>query len=298
MKRLNDFLDDTTRGDISKVIHAISASAVQVWKQIPFSIGLEEGRNPSGDRQTKIDLFANQAFVSSLLNTGSVAEVASEELEESAKGDGHLHVSMDPLDGSSNISTNNPLGSIFGVYESRLPSSGDSLVAAAFVTYGPMLTITFSLGKGVQRFVAIERESDWSFELLDQKLIILEKGEVFGLGGLRREWVPPVERFVAKLERRGMRLRYGGTFVGDYNQILRYGGIFGYPALRDKPKGKLRILYETAPMAFITERAGGAASDGTNPILSITPKGLAETSPAYLGSIPLVREVEGLIRSG
>src|SRR2546427_845924 len=190
MKRLDDFLDDTTGGDISKVIHAASVSAVQVWKQIPFSIGLEEGRNPSGDRQTKIDLFANETFVTSLLNTDSVAEVASEELEESAKGDGHLHVSMDPLDGSSNISTNNPLGSIFGVYESSLPSSGASLVAAAYVTYGPMLTITFSLGKGVKRFVAVERASSWSFELLDQELTIPERGEVFGLGGLRKEWIP------------------------------------------------------------------------------------------------------------
>ncbi len=298
MKRLDDFLHETKDGDISKVIHAISAAAVPVWRQIPFSLGLEEGRNPSGDRQTKIDLFANQAFVSSLLKTGAVAEVASEELVDSVKSDGHLHIAMDPLDGSSNASTNSPLGSIFGVYESSLPCSGDSLVAAAFVTYGPMLTITFSLGEGVQRFVAIERASNWSFELLDRAISIPHNGKVFGLGGLRRKWIPPVEKFVASLERRGMKLRYGGTFVGDYNQILRYGGIFGYPALRDKPKGKLRILYETAPMAFITDEAGGVASDGINPILSITPKELAETSPAYLGSGSLVRELEGLIREG
>ena len=261
-----------------------------------FSSGREGGTNPSGDRQTEIDVFANRAFVSSILKTGAVAEIASEELEEAAEGEGQLHLAMDPLDGSSNISTNNPLGSIFGIYKEALPCSGDHLISSAYVTYGPMLTVTLSLGKGVQRFVAIERDVGWSFELMDASIIIREQEDVFGLGGLRKDWIPPVETFVASLERRGMKLRYGGAFVGDYNQILRYGGIFGYPALRERPKGKFRLLYEAAPMSFITEQAGGSSSDGTRPILSIHPTGLAETTPVYLGNTSLVREIEELIR--
>lgn len=94
---------------------------------------------------------------------------------------------------------------------------------------------------------------------------------------------------------RGLKLRYGGTFVGDYNQVLRYGGIFGYPALKTKPKGKFRVLYEAAPMAYITNHAHGRASDGSRDILSITPSSLAEPTPLYLGSESLVREVESLI---
>ena len=164
-----------------------------------------------------------------------------------------------------------------------------------YATYGPMLTLTFSLGGEVYRFAAVETASRWSFGQMNGALSIPEPGRVFGLGGPRRSWIPPVEAFVASLEQRGMKLRYGGTFVGDYNQILRYGGIFGYPALRDRPRGKLRVLYEAAPMSFITERAGGAASDGSVPILSIDPKELAETTPVYLGTSSLVRELESLI---
>jgi fructose-1,6-bisphosphatase I len=298
LNRLDDFLDKATGADISKIIQTISATSVSVWQELPLSSGREGGVNPSGDRQTEIDVFANGAFVSALLKTGAVAEIASEELEAPAKGEGPLHVTMDPLDGSSNISTNNVLGSIFGIYDEALPCAGDHIVSSAYVTYGPMLTITISLGRGVQRFVAIEGPSGWSFELTDASISVPQQAEVFGLGGLRKDWIPAVETFAASLERRGTKLRYGGTFVGDYNQVLRHGGIFGYPALKGRPRGKLRLLYEAAPMSFITERAGGAASDGSERILSLRPAELAETTPIYLGTPSLVRELEGLIRAG
>jgi fructose-1,6-bisphosphatase I len=295
---LDKFLHGQPNTELSAIISAIASTSLSVWRQIPLSTAYLEGRNPSGDRQTKIDLFANDAFVSSLLGTGAVAEVASEELERPVAGTGHLHVAMDPLDGSSNVATNNPLGSIFGVYSSGLPCSGRKIVASVFVTYGPMLTLTLSLGDGVQRFTFLERNGKRTFELLEARIALPDRGEVFGLGGLRRDWIEPVEEFVSMLEQRGLKLRYGGTFVGDYNQILRYGGIFGYPALRTKPRGKLRILYELAPMAFITEKAGGSASDGGAPLLSIEPSELAETSPGYLGNTSLVEELVNLIGSG
>jgi len=295
---LIEFLRAEAGRDLSAIVDAVASTSLSVWRQIPLSTAYQEGRNPSGDRQMKIDLLANDAFVSSLLRTGVVAEVASEELERPAVGEGHLHVAMDPLDGSSNVTTNNPLGSIFGVYSSGLPCSGRKMLAAIFVTYGPMLTLTFSLGGGVQRFTLVEQEGKRTFELHEGSITLPSKEEVYGLGGLRKEWIPPVEKFVSSLEQRGMKLRYGGTFVGDYNQVLRYGGIFGYPALRAKPRGKLRILYELAPMALITEKAGGSASDGEVPLLSIEPSELAETSPGYLGNTSLVEELLGLMSSG
>jgi fructose-1,6-bisphosphatase I len=252
--------------------------------------------NPSGERQAEIDVYANELFASSLLATGLVSEVASEEMAEPRKGRGKVHVAMDPLDGSSNIATNNPLGSIFGFYSSALPCSGDNLVASAFVTYGPMLTLTFTTGEGVHTFVNVEGQEGNPFILMEESASIPEKAEVFGLGGDRRDWIEPVETFVASLEARGLKLRYGGTFVGDFNQVLRRGGIFGYPALKNKPRGKLRVLYEAAPMAFITKHAGGYASDGSRDVLSIVPSALAETAPLYLGTAGLVKEVESLIR--
>jgi fructose-1,6-bisphosphatase I len=292
---LEEYLRAHVPADLSPVISAIAATSVTIRKALPMSTGMTRGINPSGEVQAEVDVYANGLFTSSLLATGRVAEVASEEMADVMAGSGTLHVAMDPLDGSSNISTNNPLGSIFGIYSSKLPCSGGHLMGAAFVTYGPMLTLTFAAGGGVQTFVAIERGGHPEFNLLESDLRIPEKPEVFGFGGLRKEWVQPVERFVASLESRGMKLRYGGTFVGDYNQVLRYGGIFGYPALESKPKGKLRVLYEAAPMAYITRQAHGRASDGSRDILSLTPSSLAESTPVYMGTESLVREAEAMI---
>lgn len=290
---LADFLREDRRSSLfGPVISAIASGGLRVRGQLPFSMGMTKGVNPSGERQAEVDVFANDQFTAALLSTGLVAEVASEEMERPVVGKGTLHVAMDPLDGSSNISTNNPLGSIFGLYSSSLPCSGESLVAAAFLTYGPMLTLTFSTGGPVQSFVAVDRKEGPEFVLLERDITIPDKAEVYGMGGQRRDWVPAVERFVSSLETRGVKLRYGGTFVGDYNQVLRYGGIFGYPPLKAKPKGKLRVLYEAAPMAFITSHANGRASDGASDVLSLRPATLAETTALFLGSKGLVDELE------
>ncbi len=290
------FLRDRAPADLSRLILTTASTSMQVRRALPYTTKLTRGVNPSGERQAEIDVYANELFASSLLATGLVSEVASEEMAEPRKGRGKIHVAMDPLDGSSNIATNNPLGSIFGFYTSALPCSGDYLAASAFVTYGPMLTLTFSTGEGVHTFVNVEGQEGNPFILMEESASIPEKAEVFGLGGDRRNWIAPVETFVASLEARGLKLRYGGTFVGDFNQVLRRGGIFGYPALKHKPRGKLRILYEAAPMAFITKHAGGYASDGYRDVLSNAPSALAETTPLYLGTAGLVKEVESLIR--
>jgi fructose-1,6-bisphosphatase I len=289
---LEEHLRAHAQTDVSPILSAIAAGSMTVRRELPFSTGMARGINPSGERQAEIDVFTNELFASSLISTGKVAEVASEEMEEARQGRGSLHVAMDPLDGSSNVSTNNPLGSIFGIYDAKLPCSGAHMVAAAYVTYGPMLTITFSTGGPVQTFVAVESEGAHHFEQLQADVQIPDKSEVFGFGGLRKEWIAPVEKFVESLEERGVKLRYGGTFVGDYNQVVRYGGIFGYPALRNKPKGKLRVLYEAAPMAYITRQAHGKASDGSKEILAIEPTALAETTPLYMGSAQTVTELE------
>jgi fructose-1,6-bisphosphatase I len=283
--------------DLARVLLAIAKSSLVVRDQLPFSTSLTKNVNTSGEKQTEIDIFANDAFTSSLLGTGSVAEVVSEEMADAKKGTGRVHVAMDPLDGSSNISTNNPLGSIFGFYSEALPCSGTSLTGAAFVTYGPMLTLTFSTGGRVASFAAINDTAGADFMLLEEDLKIPDKPEVYGLGGLRKDWIEPVERFVSSLESRGLKLRYGGTFVGDYNQVLRYGGMFGYPSLKNKPKGKLRVLYEVAPMAYITKQCGGYASDGHGDALLVKPSSLEDSTPIYLGSRTLVMELETLIRA-
>jgi fructose-1,6-bisphosphatase I len=295
--KLDEFLRLNAPDDLAPLTAAIGKACITLWDNIPFKSGLLSATNPSGDAQKAIDVFSNDLFVETLTATGYAAEVASEEMSEPAEGKGRISVAMDPLDGSSNVESNNPLGSIFGFYTKGLPASGRSLAGALYVTYGNVITLTFSFGKGVHRFVAVRDGANMSFELLAVNLKLPEKSEVYGIGGFRSEWIPPVRDFVDSLEGRGMRIRYCGTFVGDYNQVLSRGGLFAYPQLLKKPQGKLRVLYETAPMAFLNEQAGGYSSDGRRNILDIEPAALAETSPAYIGSAPLVRELEKKISS-
>jgi fructose-1,6-bisphosphatase I len=290
--KLEDFLKLNAPEGLAELAVAVSRTSLVVWESIPFKSGLLSGVNPSGERQRAIDVFSNDEFAEALSATGVTAEIASEEMEEPIEGKGDVSVAMDPLDGSSNVKTNNPLGSIFGFYSKRLPSSGRSLAGALYVTYGSMLTVTLSFGKGVHRFAAVRRGTQTSFELLDVDVRLPEKPEVYGVGGSREEWIPEVREFVDSLARRGMRIRYCGTFVGDYNQVLARGGVFAYPQTAGKPRGKLRVHYESAPVAFINEQAGGYATDGAKNILDLEPRSLSETSPAYMGSAPLVRELE------
>ncbi|HLQ03784.1 MAG TPA: hypothetical protein VK114_03200, partial [Nitrososphaerales archaeon] len=192
--RLEEFLREGSPSDISKVLAAVAKSSLRVWEALPTERGAAGGTNPSGDRQAALDVFTNEEFSNSLMATGAVAELASEEAAQPIRGRGALHVSMDPLDGSSNIETNNPLGSIFGIYDSTLPCAGERIIASAFVTYGPMLTLTFSAGEGVNRFVLVRRTSKFVFEMTARELKIPDKPEVYGFGGARKEWIPPVER--------------------------------------------------------------------------------------------------------
>lgn len=295
--KLEEFLRLNAPEDLAQVTSAIAEASITVWENIPFKSGLLSDVNPSGEHQKAIDVFSNDVFAEALTGTNLVGEVASEEMAEAVEAKGKLNVAMDPLDGSSNVETNNPLGSIFGFYSKHLPCSGRSLEGALYVTYGNSVTITLSFARGVHRFVAVKRGSQMSFELLALDLKVPEKPAVYGIGGNRKDWISPVRAFVDSFEAMGMRTRYCGTFVGDYNQVLSRGGIFAYPEQADKPKGKLRVLFESAPVAYINEQAGGYATDGRRNILDIQPKSLAETSPLYIGSAPLLHELERLVSS-
>jgi len=289
--------------DLAVIYTAIAKSAQTISRQLPFLLGMTQSLNPFGEIQAKLDVFSNDAFGKALMETGRVGSLASEVLEIPLKGSSSekdsLSIAMDPLDGSSNITTNNPLGSIFGIWRGKLPQRGRDLIAAAFVTYGPTLTLTLTTSKKVDQFVELKEGPDsGKFALAYLNMKLPGNPEVYGVGGTRADWIPPVERFVRKIEARGMHLRYGGTFIGDYNQLLQRGGIFSYPAQKGKPGGKLRISYETAPMSFITELAGGSSSDGETSILDISPNSLTQTSPFYVGNSDLVRELEAEIAAG
>jgi fructose-1,6-bisphosphatase I len=151
-----------------------------------------------------------------------------------------------------------------------------------YITYGPLITMVYSAGKGTHEFV-LNREGEYA--LSEEDIHLKESGDIYSLGGLRRDWTPEHLKYVEFLETEGYKLRYSGGFVPDINQILiKRGGIFTYPALKKSPRGKLRLLFELQPMAFIIEQAGGKATDGKEDILSIRVEDLNQRSAIYIGS--------------
>lgn len=293
---LEDSLQNLER-DLSKVYEAIAKTSQMISKQMPFRVGMTSKLNPFGETQAELDVFSNDSFAKQLLDTGRVGWVASEELEKPLGGfvqnRDSISVAMDPLDGSSNITTNNPLGSIFGIWRGELPQKGSQQIASVFVTYGPTLTLTLTESDSVNQYVELrDGKNSGRFVLAYDKMKVPEKPEVYGFGGKRSDWIPQVEKFVSGLEARGLHLRYGGTFIGDFNQVLQRGGIFSYPAHRKAPNGKLRICYETAPVSYLTELACGASSNGYGSILDIAPKSLTETSAFYIGSKGIIQDLE------
>jgi fructose-1,6-bisphosphatase I len=161
------------------------------------------------------------------------------------------------------------------------------MVAALYITYGPLITMIYSAGKGAHEFV-LNREGE--YVLSEENITLKDKGSIFSPGGLRKDWTPEHLKFIEKLESDGYKLRYSGGFVPDINQVLiKKGGLFTYPALKKSPQGKLRLLFELQPMAFITEQAGGMATDGRQDILSIRVETINQLSPVYIGSAYEVR---------
>ena len=167
-----------------------------------------------------------------------------------------------------------------------------------YFLYGPFHQLVLALHDGVRTFAALGKGSEETRFVSDGLLRQLPKPPmVYGIGGLREKWTPRVRGFVESLEKRKMSLRYGGSFVGDYNQVLTKGGFFAYPELTDAPEGKYRLQFESNPVGFITEKAGGRASTGTQSILDTEPSSIVQRVPTYLGDSELVQEFESRYHS-
>jgi fructose-1,6-bisphosphatase I len=248
-------------------------------------------QNVYGDDQLALDRISDDIMRNKLQFSGFVREYASEELEGIVKigtGKEKYIVTADPLDGSSLVDSNLAIGTIIGIHkESILDIGRRTMVAALYITYGPLITMIYSAGRGAHEFV-LDREGE--YVLSQENIMLKEKGSIFSPGGLRRDWTPEHLKFVERLEKDGYKLRYSGGFVPDINQILiKKGGVFTYPALKKSPQGKLRLLFELQPMAFIMEQAGGLATDGNQDILAIKVENVDQLSPVYIGSVTEVQ---------
>jgi len=281
----------------SKLVSLLADLAVMVQQRIPRELGFSGGVNVYGEKQLEMDVWSNELFTKKLLKSGLVRRIASEEMEEVAESrSGEYSIVLDPLDGSSNLKSNNLIGTIVGVYHDKpLPTKGRDLLAAMYFLYGPFLQLVLALKDGVKLSAAAGRGVGAKRFISDGQVHKLPRPPtVFGIGGLREKWTPTVKQFVESLEKRKLSLRYGGSFVGDYNQVLSRGGFFAYPELTDAPQGKYRLQFESNPIGFITEKAGGRASTGTGNILDVEPTSVVQRVPTYLGDSDLVMEFESL----
>jgi fructose-1,6-bisphosphatase I len=243
-------------------------------------------KNIYGDDQLSLDRSTDEILMNQLRSSGFVREYASEEQDEIIKigsGSEKYVVTADPLDGSSLVDTNLAIGTIIGIHKESVFDTGrNTMVAALYITYGPLITMVYSAGKGAHEFV-LNREGE--YVLSQENIKLKEKGSIFSPGGLRRDWTPAHLKFIEQLEKDGYKLRYSGGFVPDINQVLiKKGGLFTYPALQKSPQGKLRLLFELQPMAYIMEQAGGQATDGREDILSLKVESFGQRSPIYIGS--------------
>jgi fructose-1,6-bisphosphatase I len=280
-------------------------------------LGRTEDVNVQGEEVMKLDSFADLTIFRLNDHTGRLAAMASEENENfmpisDKYPKGKYVLVYDPLDGSSNIDFNVPIGTIFGIYK-RISDDGPGtledflqpgreLVAAGYIAYGSSTMFVYTTGHGVHGFTLDPSVGEF---LLSHPRIKIPAPKYFSVNlGYQMYWSKGVQRYTQYLQGReggikGLSLRYIGTLVSDFHRNLLAGGVFYYPAdTKDpkKPHGKLRLLYECAPLSFIAEQAGGASSDGRQRVMDISPKSLHQRTPIFVGNRELVEKAEEFIR--
>ena len=286
---------------LAKLISSFAYIALDAQHQFPkYLRGTMGDKNKYGEAVAALDEWVNGYLCDNLIKTGLVRKIYSEELREPLLGhaDAPFVVAMDPLDGSSNIVSNNAFGTIVAVHKEDIPNTGRKMVAAFYKLYGPVNTFVYTVGKGTHEFVKhYDSEGNAQFLLLAENMKMPEPGEVFGLGGDPVDWSPLFLKYAKDLFREErMKARYSGTFVADFSQILHRGGIFAYPSTKKSPKGKLRLYYEAQPMAFMLEQAGGESWSGKCSLLDVVDKDVDARVPLYMGNRKLIGKLKASLR--
>ncbi|MBS9773841.1 MAG: class 1 fructose-bisphosphatase [Tenacibaculum sp.] len=307
-------------GELSRLINSIRLAAKVVNHEIRkaglVDITGDAGKvNVQGENQQKLDVLANELFKKNLVNRDIVCGIASEEEDDfviiSGKENSNKNryvLLMDPLDGSSNIDVNVSVGTIFSIYHRVSPvgtpvtkedflQKGREQVAAGYVAYGTSTMLVFTTGNGVNGFTL--NPAIGTFYLSHPNMKYPEIGRVYSVSeGYFTHFQEGMKRFLvyckelAPEDNRPYTARYIGSMVADFHRNMIKGGVYIYPATAIDPNGKLRLLYECNPMAFICEQAGGKASDGFTRILDIKPSELHQRVPFYCGSKLLVEKAE------
>jgi len=325
MKTLGEFIVEKQHdfphatGELTALLSAIKLGAKIIHRDINTAglvdiLGTSGVSNIQGEVQMKLDLFANEKLKAALKARGQVAGIASEEEDNivNFSGEPSSHgkyvVLMDPLDGSSNIDVNVSVGTIFSIYRRLSPvgepvteadflQPGHKQVAAGYVVYGSSTMLVYTTGCGVHAFTY--DPSIGVFCLSHERVRFPISGNTYSINeGNYIKFPTGVKKYIKYCQEmdepthRPYTSRYIGSLVSDFHRNLLKGGIYIYPSTATHPQGKLRLLYECNPMAFLAEQAGGKASDGANRILDIVPEKLHQRSPFFVGSEFMVNDAE------
>lgn len=307
------------KGELSALLSSIRLAGKMVNQEINKAglaniLGEAGNENVQGEEQMKLDILANNLFISTLRSRGEICGLASEEMDDfvvfndDIHNDAHYVVLIDPLDGSSNIDVNVSVGTIFSIYRriskpgtpvtlEDFLQPGNKQVAAGYLVYGTSTMLVYTTGNGVNGFTY--DPGIGSFFLSNPSMRVPENGKIYSINEGNYihfpEGVKQYLKWCQELDentRRPLTSRYIGSLVADFHRNLLKGGIYIYPKGTKAPKGKLRLLYECNPMAFLIEQAGGKATDGYTRIMDLQPEELHQRVPFFCGSPRMVEKAE------
>lgn len=308
---------DPDAQDLSALMNRIALAGKMIARRltraglVEDALGFTGRTNVQGEAVKRMDVFANQVFISVLKQSGLVCRLASEEMEKPYYIPencplGRFTLLYDPIDGSSNVDINLNVGSIFAIRRqegddldssaSDLLQDGHKQIAAGYILYGPSTVLVYSIGHGVHAFTL--DPSLGEFILAAENIQIPHHGPIYSVNeGNFWQWDESIRNYTRYMHRHeGYSARYSGALVGDFHRILFQGGVFLYPGTVKTPNGKLRLLYEAAPLAYLAEQAGGASSNGAQNILDVVPGELHQRVPLFIGSQENVEQVESFIK--
>jgi fructose-1,6-bisphosphatase I len=329
MKTLGEFIVEKQQdfphatGELTALLSAIKLGAKIIHRDINKAglvdiLGTSGVENVQGEVQMKLDLYANEKLKAAMKARGEIAGIASEEEDEIVIFEGERAnnakyvILMDPLDGSSNIDVNVSVGTIFSIYRRTSPlgqpvteadflQPGSQQVAAGYVVYGSSTMLVYTTGAGVHAFTY--DPSLGVFCLSHEKVMFPQKGYMYSINeGNYIKFPRGVKKYIKYCQEqdeasgRPYTSRYIGSLAAAFHRNLLKGGIYIYPSTASHPQGKLRLLYECNPMAFLAEQAGGKASDGKGRILDIVPTKLHERAPFFVGNSDMVEDAERFIK--
>ncbi len=325
MQTLGEFIIEKQKdfseasGELSKLLSSIKLATKIVNREVSKAgitniLGAVNQMNVQGEQQQKLDVFANDHFIKALTARGVVCGIASEENDDfiicnPTENSGKYVVAIDPLDGSSNIDVNVSIGTIFSIYKRKSQlgtpvvlddflQKGTDQIAAGYVLYGSSSMLVYTTGNGVNGFTI--DPSIGTVYLSHPDMKIPSQGYIYSVNeGHYNSFSEGIKKYIDyckdTTDKKPYSARYIGSLVADFHRNLIKGGIYMYPSTKSAPNGKLRLLYECNPLAFIIEQAGGKATNGKRRILEIEPKELHQRTPILIGSKQMVEKAEALI---